>query len=141
LDRGSRLEESERLPFQRAILLSNAIAVPAKPIPEAEDQFERFCREVGYSTSDSSGNDDDDALLGYLRSLPTEKVLDAVHRMGGGGIFRPVADGEWIPTDILEWEAGGGFARALARGGFVQAILGETSIEESVPLLKLLCRY
>ncbi|TCD66077.1 hypothetical protein EIP91_001835 [Steccherinum ochraceum] len=124
----SRLPEGENSPFRSAHLQSNAIVIAPKTLQELRPQFQGFCRALGL---DPSAPD----VLSKLRDpnvVSAEAITHVIETDAFGpqyGTFRGALDGTWMPSDPMEWQRSGSFAKTLKAKGLKSIIVGDLTEE------------
>ncbi|KAH8089868.1 carboxylesterase [Cristinia sonorae] len=124
----SRLPKGESSPFQSALLQSNAIIIAPKTLKELRPQFQAFCRALNLDPSSPE-------VLSKLRDpnfVSTTAITHAIETDAFGaqyGTFRGTLDGDWMPSDPMEWQRSGAFAAALKSKGVKSIIVGDLTEE------------
>ncbi|CAL1698757.1 unnamed protein product [Somion occarium] len=128
LQHASHLPEGVSAPFQSAILQSNSIVIAPKTPAELRPQFEALCRALGLDPSSPD-------VLTKLRDpdiTPWSTITQAIETDALGiqfGTFRGCLDGDWLPSDPMEWQRSGNFARSLKKKGVRSIVVGDLTEE------------
>ncbi|KAF5243236.1 hypothetical protein FANTH_8245 [Fusarium anthophilum] len=118
--------KADRL-IKRVYLYSNAVGVQPNHVssPALEAQVDELLTECGIST-DLSPQEKVDAL----RKVPSETLIEAVHRMKQH-TFRAITDDDFVNANFLVDVNSGEFGRLLASQG-VDIMLGEVADEATL---------
>ncbi|KAF8585883.1 carboxylesterase [Ramaria rubella] len=121
----TRLPSGVKSPFQRACLQSNAIATNPKTPAELRSQYNALLQSLQLDPSTTSSLSD----LKDSSRTSWEHINRSVESLGKYGTFRGASDGTFLPTEEMEWQASGGFAKALKEKGVRSIVVGDLTEE------------
>lgn len=124
LHRASRLPAGETAPFQSALMQSNGIVISPKTPAELRSQFQGLCTALDLDATSAN-------VLNKLRNpelVSWQKLVYVIENDVFGEnltTFRGCFDGVFLPSDPMEWQRSGGFAKALQEKGVRYIIVGD----------------
>ncbi|KAF9046824.1 alpha/beta-hydrolase [Hymenopellis radicata] len=127
LHHASRLRKGVKAPFQRALLMSNAIVLPPKTPAELRPQFQALCRALYLDPASPS-------IISQLREVSADKICHVIETDAVGteyGTYRGCVDDDWLAAvpDAMAWQRSGNLAQSLQDKGVKSVVIGDT-IEE-----------
>jgi carboxylesterase type B len=110
--------------IRRVVLHSNGCGLPPKDLREVQSHFDTLLEalEAPYGLQ-AKGK------LAFLRSLPTEKLIDAVSLLPENS-FRAVNDGQWVRHSLFREIENGTFARVMLKRG-IKIMIGDVPDERN----------
>jgi carboxylesterase type B len=111
--------------YHRIFMCSNAIPAQPKSLSEVEAQFDEVCEYFGVSSTLSTT-----AKLAELRKISSRDLIEALGQLQHH-TFRPVTDGLFIHSGMVEYQRSAAFANEFRRRG-LRILIGEVLNEETL---------